>query len=50
MSWLAIIVVIVGIYLAIKVVGVLFKFGLILLVLAAVYWLAAPYLGLPAPF
>lgn len=45
MSWLAIIVVIVGIYLALKVVGVLFKIGLILLVIAAIYWLVAPYLG-----
>ena len=50
MSWLAIIVVIIGIYLALKVVGVLFKFGLILLVLAALYWLVAPYLGMPKPF
>ena len=50
MSVLAIVVVIVGIFLALKVVGVLFKFALIALVIAALYWLAAPYLGMPLPF
>ncbi|MFA6984638.1 MAG: hypothetical protein WC213_00330 [Arenimonas sp.] len=50
MSWLAIVIVIIGIYLALKVVGFLFKFAMILLVLFALYWLAAPYLGMPPPF
>ena len=50
MSVLAIVVVIVGIFLALKVVGVLFKFALIALVIVALYWLAAPYLGMPLPF
>lgn len=50
MSWLAIIVVIVGIYLAIKVVGFALKLGLILLVVAVLYWLLAPHLGTNVPF
>lgn len=50
MSWLAIVVVIVGLYLAVKVVGFLFKIGLILVVIAALYWLATQYLGAPSPF
>ena len=49
MDIVAIIVVIIGIYLAVKVVGFLFKIGFILLVIAAIYWLSAPYLGLPLP-
>lgn len=39
----------VGIYLALKVAGVLFKLGLIVLLLAGVFWLAAPFLGLRLP-
>lgn len=50
MSVLAIIVIIIGIYLALKVVGVLFKFGFILLVLVALYWLVAPFMGMARPF
>ena len=50
MNALAIVVAIIGIYLALKVAGFVFKFGLILLVLVVLYWLAAPYLGAPAPF
>jgi hypothetical protein len=49
MSWLAIIVIIVGIYLMLKVVGFVIKIGLVLLVIAALYWLFAPHLGLAAP-
>ncbi|MBC7656444.1 MAG: hypothetical protein H7147_04630, partial [Frankiaceae bacterium] len=47
MSVLAIIVIIVGIWLALKVVGALFKLGLVLVVVLAVYWLIAPFLGMP---
>ena len=50
MSILAIIVIIIGIYLAMKVVGVLFKIGFILLVIAALYWLAMHFGGAPAVF
>ena len=49
MDIVAVIVVIIGIYLAIKVVGFLFKIGLILVVIAAIYWLLAPHVGLPLP-
>ena len=50
MSWLGIILVIIGVYLAVKVVGFVLKLGLWALVLAGVYWLLAPHLGLPLPF
>jgi hypothetical protein len=50
MSWLAIVIMIIGIYLAIKVVGFVFKLALIVLVIAALYWLVSPYLGAPPPF
>jgi hypothetical protein len=46
----AIIVVIVGIFLAIKVVGFLFKFAVIALVIGALYWLVASNTGMPLPF
>ncbi len=49
MSWIALVVIVVGAYLAIKVVGFALKLGLWLLVAAAVYWLLSPYLGLPLP-
>lgn len=49
MDIVAIIVVIIGIYLAVKVVGFLFKVGFILLVIAAIYWLVASNFGLPLP-
>ena len=50
MSWLAIVIMIIGIYLAIKVAGFVFKLALIVLVIAALYWLVSPYLGTPPPF
>lgn len=50
MSIVAILVIIIGVYLALKVVGFLFKFGLILVVLLAAYWLLAPMLGMARPF
>ncbi len=49
MSWVAIVVVVVGVYLAIKVAGFALKLGLWLLVAAGVYWLLSPHLGLPLP-
>lgn len=50
MSWLGIILVVVGIYLAIKVAGFALKLVLWVLVIGGAYWLLAPYLGLPVPF
>ena len=37
-------------WLAVKVVGFLFKIGLVLVAFAALYWLAAPHLSLPMPW
>ena len=50
MSWIAILVLIVCIWLAFKVVGVLFKIVLWAVVLVGLYWLVAPFLGMPRPF
>lgn len=50
MSWIAIVMIVVGIYLAIKVAGFALKLLLWALVLGAAYWLLAPMLGLPIPF
>jgi len=44
---IAIILLILAAWLAVKVVGFLFKIGLVLVAFVALYWLAAPYLGLP---
>ena len=50
MSWIAIALIVVGIYLAIKVAGFALKLVMWLLVLGTAYWLLAPILGLPTPF
>jgi hypothetical protein len=47
MSWLGIVVVLVALYLAIKVVGVVFKLVLCGVVLFGLYWFLSPHLGLP---
>ena len=47
---IAIILLLLAAWLAVKVVGFLFKLGLVLVAFAALYWLASPYLGLPQPF
>ncbi len=47
MSWIAIIAIILGIWLAIKVVGAAFKLAVWLVVVALAYWFLSPYLGLP---
>lgn len=47
MSWLAVAMLVVCAWLALKVVGFALKLGLWLLVAVAVYWLLAPMLGLP---
>jgi len=50
MSWIAIVVVVIGVYLAIKVVGFILKLAMWALALGGIYWMAAPYSGLPMPF
>ena len=50
MSLIGIVLIVVGIYLAIKVAGFALKLAMWILGSAGVYWLLAPYLGLPYPF
>lgn len=50
MSWLAIVLIVVGLWLALKVVGVLLKVALWVVAIVAIYWLVAPHFGLPWPF
>ncbi|MET0894185.1 MAG: hypothetical protein ABWY01_11560 [Pseudoxanthomonas sp.] len=50
MSWVAMVLVVVGVYLALKVAGFAFKLLLWAVVIGIVYWLLAPMLGLPLPF
>ena len=50
MSWLGLVIVVVAGYLAMKVVGVLFKLLLGALVLVGLYKVLAPMLGWPFPF
>ena len=47
MSWLGLVLVVLGAYLAYKVAGVLLKILMFVLLLVGAYWFAAPYLGLP---
>ncbi len=49
MNWLALIVVLLAALLALKLAGFLIRLLLVLLALAALYWLVAPHLGLPLP-
>lgn len=48
MSWLGLVLVLLGAYLAYKVAGALLKILMFVLVLVGAYWFAAPYLGLPS--
>ena len=47
---IAIIILAICAWLAVKVVGLLFKGGLVLLAFGVLYYLAAPYLALPQPW
>ena len=47
MSWLGLVLVVLGAYLAYKVAGALLKILMFVLLLVGAYWFAAPYLGLP---
>ena len=49
MEWIAIALVLLGLYLAFKLVGFMLKLAMCVIVLAALYWLTATYLGLPLP-
>jgi hypothetical protein len=50
MSWIGIILVVIGLYLAFKVAGFFLKLLMWALVIFGIYWFAAPYLGLPQLF
>lgn len=50
MSWLGIVLVVVGLYLAFKVAGLMMKLLMWALVAAGLYWLLAPSLGWPSLF
>ncbi|WP_226468546.1 hypothetical protein [Luteimonas panaciterrae] len=47
MSWIGVILIVVGVYLAFKVVSFLLKVAMWGLVLAGVYWVVAPLVGWP---
>jgi hypothetical protein len=47
--WIVVLVVVIGAWLALKAVGLLVRLALWVVVLGALYWLVAPYLGLPVP-
>jgi hypothetical protein len=46
---IAVIILAICAWLAVKVVGFLFKSALVLVAFCVLYWLAAPYIGLPLP-
>lgn len=48
--WIVLAIALVGLWLAFKAVGLVVRLALWALVLGAVYWLVAPYLGLPMPW
>lgn len=50
MSWLGIVLVVVGLYFAFKVAGLAMKLAMWALVLFGAYWFLGPYLGLPKLF
>lgn len=50
MSWIGIVIVVVGLYLALKVAGFAMKLLMWGLVLFGLYWVLAPILGLPTLF
>ena len=49
MSIVAIVIILVGLWLAFKAVGLLVRLLVWAVILGAVYWLLAPHLGLPLP-
>jgi len=49
MSLFGLVLIVLGVYFALRVVGFMLKLGLWLVVLFGLYWLLSPYLGLPMP-
>lgn len=49
MSWLGIVFVVIGLYLALKIAGFAMRLAMWALVLFGAYWFLAPRLGLPWP-
>ncbi|WP_240126165.1 hypothetical protein [Thermomonas alba] len=47
MTWVGVVLLVLCVWLALKVVGVLFKLLLWAVVIAALWWFIHPYLGLP---
>ena len=50
MSWIAILVLVIAAWLALKAVGLVVRLLLWAVVLGAAYWFLAPYAGLPLPW
>jgi len=50
MNVVAVVVVMLGLYLAFKAVGLITRLLFWAVVLAGAYWLLAPFLGMPRPF
>ena len=50
MSWLGIVLIVLGVIVAVKVAGFVLRLAMALLVLAGLYLLLGPMLGLPALF
>lgn len=50
MSWVALLVLVVALWLAFKAVGLFVRLLLWVVVLGLAYWLLAPHLGLPVPW
>ncbi|WP_165942237.1 DUF4175 domain-containing protein [Luteimonas arsenica] len=48
MSWLGLVAVIIGLYLAFKVAGMVLKLALWVLIVVAAYWWLAPLFGWPS--
>ena len=48
MSWIGLVLIVLGAYLVFKVAGALLKMLMFVLALVGAYWFAAPYLGLPS--
>ena len=49
MSWIAILVVVICLYLAFKAVGMVVRLLIWAVVIGAIYYLVAPHLGMPFP-
>jgi hypothetical protein len=47
MSWLGLVAIIIGLYLAFKVAGVVLKLAMWVLIVVAAYWWLAPFFGWP---